>query len=119
MILASSPRIISMWRSDTPSNDNSADTSTGLCPSRMNDMISVCVPASWTRGSALIHSMICRADPKKVHGVAPATETEFFGLLDNGGLEPKPVEPVAEYRAGDAGADEHATTVHPSASTCD
>jgi hypothetical protein len=41
---------------------------------------------------------------EKVHGMAPATETKFFGLLDDGGLEPEPVQPVAEYRAGDAGA---------------
>src|SRR4029453_11192163 len=53
----------------------------------------------------------------KVHGMAPTTETKFFGQLDDGGLEPEPAEPVAEYRAGDARAgDEHATTAHRSAS---
>jgi hypothetical protein len=54
---------------------------------------------------------------EKIHGMPPTTETKFFGPLDDGGLEPEPAEPVAEYRAGDARAgDEHATTAHRSAS---
>jgi hypothetical protein len=55
----------------------------------MNDMISVRVR---------ILNLQQRAHPlddlqgwtEKVHGMAPATETKFFGQLDDSGLEPRP-----------------------------